>query len=159
MEEARLKLRSYLIPRIRYSLVRECYVKSPIKRVGSSKELVDFLHSQLDDWDREVFLVIHLDTKNQIMDIHLASIGSLSASIVSPREIWCNAVRNQAAAVLLAHNHPSGTANPSGPDRDTTERLVSSGKLLGIRVLDHIIIGSYGDYFSFADAGLMQEST
>jgi DNA repair protein RadC len=155
MEEPRLKLKSYLIPRIRYSLVRESYVKSPIKRVGSSKELVDFLHSQLDDWDREVFLVIHLNTKNQIMNIHFASIGSLSTSIVHPREIWCYAVRNQAAAVIFAHNHPSGDPSPSREDKECTQRLYEAGKLLGIRCLDSIVLG-HDDYYSFADAGLLE---
>jgi len=160
MEATKPKLRSYKIPRIRYSLVRENYVDSPIKRVAASKEVVEFLHSQLDDWDREAFLVIHLDTKNQITDFHIASIGSLSTSIVHPREIWCYAVRNQAAAVIFAHNHPSSDPSPSREDRECTDRLVKAGKILGIRVLDHIIVGSYSEHFSFADAGLLiQEST
>lgn len=159
MEEIKPKLRSYKIPRIRFSLVRENYVDSPIKKIASSKECVEFLHSQLDNWDREAFLVIHLDTKNQIVDFHIASIGSLSTSIVHPREIWSCAVRNQAAAVLFAHNHPSSDPTPSREDKDCTDRLVKAGNILGIKVLDHIIIGSYGNHFSFADAGILQEST
>ena len=115
--------------------------------------------SRLDDWDREIFLVIHLDTKNQIIDICTASIGSLSASITHPREIWCYAVRNQSAAVIFVHNHPSGEATPSHEDKDCTDRLVKAGQILGIRVLDHLIIGSYGNYFSFAEAGLLQSSS
>ena len=134
-------------------------MESPIEKVHNSKGLVDFLHSQLDDWDREIFLVIHLDTKNQIIDICTASIGSLSASITHPREIWCYAVRNQSAAVIFVHNHPSGEAAPSHEDRDCTDRLVKAGKILGIKVLDHLIIGSYGNYFSFAEAGLLQSSS
>jgi DNA repair protein RadC len=158
MEEQRAKLRTYKIPRVRFSMLRESYVSSPIKRVSNSREVVAFLHEQLDDWDREVFLVVHLDTKNQITDIHLASIGSLSTSIVSPREIWSYAVRNQAGAVIFAHNHPSSDPAPSREDRDCTERLVKAGNILGIKVLDHIIIGSYAtDFFSFADAGLLNE--
>jgi DNA repair protein RadC len=158
MKELQIKPKTYWIPRIRYSLVRESYVNSPIKRISNSKELVDFLHAELDDWDREVFLVLHLDTKNNILDIHQASIGSLSTSIVHPREIWCYAVRNQAAAVIFAHNHPSGSCEPSREDRECTSRLCEAGKILGIRCLDHIVLG-FEDYYSFADAGLLQEST
>ena len=157
MEEPQIKLKTYRIPRIRYSMVRESYADSPIKRISNSKDLVEFLHAQLDDWDREAFLVVHLDSKNQIIDIHIASIGSLSTSIVHPREVWCYAVRNQAAAVLFAHNHPSGDPAPSREDRECTSRLIQSGKILGIRVLDHIVLG-FNDYFSFADAGLLQQS-
>jgi len=67
--ESSLNLKTYKIPRIRYSLIRESYADSPIEKVQNSSDLVDFLHDQLDDWDREVFLVIHLDVKNQIIDM------------------------------------------------------------------------------------------
>ena len=157
--ESSLNLKTYKIPRIRYSLIRESYVESPIEKVQNSRDLVGFLHTQLDDWDREVFLVIHLDSKNQIIDICTASIGSLSTSITHPREIWCYAVRNQSAAVIFVHNHPSGEATPSHEDKDCTDRLVKAGQILGIRVLDHLIIGAYGNFFSFADSGLLKSSS
>jgi DNA repair protein RadC len=158
MSDLNIKPKSYRIPRIRFSMIRESFVNSPIKKISNSRELVDFLHAQLDDWDREVFMVLHLDSKNNILDIHIASIGSLSTSLVHPREVWCYAIRNQAAAVIFAHNHPSGCHLPSREDLQCTERLINAGKILGIRVLDHIIIGAYAEYYSFADAGHMQES-
>jgi DNA repair protein RadC len=157
MSDLNIKPKSYRIPRIRYSMIRESFVNSPIKRISNSSELVEFLHAQLDDWDREVFMVLHLDTKNNILNIHFASIGSLSTSVVHPREIFCHAVRNQSAAIICAHNHPSGDSAPSREDKEATDRLVQAGKILGIRVLDHIVIGSYStQYFSFADSGLIQ---
>ena len=158
MSDLNIKPKSYRIPRIRFSMIRESYVDSPIKKVSNSSELVEFLHAQLDDWDREVFLVIHLDAKNQIIDLHLASIGSLSSSLVHPREVMCYAVRNQACGIIFCHNHPSQDPAPSREDRDCTQRLTEAGRILGIKVLDHIIIGSYGGYFSFADSGLISSS-
>jgi DNA repair protein RadC len=98
-----------------------------------------------------------LDQKNQVIGLHTVSIGSLTASIVHPRECFKPAILSNAAAIILAHNHPSGDCQPSREDRALTQRLVETGKLLGISVLDHIIIGDgTSSYFSFADEGLLQ---
>jgi len=102
----------------------------------------------------EVFRVVQLDSKNHFMNFEDVSRGSLSTSIVHPREVFCSAVRERAAAIICLHNHPSGDPQPSREDRECTGRLCQAGKILGIRFLDHIIIGET-DYFSFADAGLM----
>ena len=82
----------------------------------------------------------------------LVSIGSLSTSVVHPREVFAPAVRDSAAALIFFHNHPSGDPTPSREDRDCTQRLVQAGQILGIRVLDHIVFG-YNGYYSFSDSG------
>jgi DNA repair protein RadC len=84
-------------------------------------------------------------------------VGSLSTSVVHPREVFAPAVKDSSAAILFLHNHPSGDPAPSREDRECTSRLCQAGKILGIRVLDHIVLG-FDDYFSFADAGLFQQS-
>ncbi|MDR1961803.1 MAG: DNA repair protein RadC [Gracilibacteraceae bacterium] len=91
--------------------------------------------------DREHFRVILLNTKNMVLGIEPVSIGSLNTSVVHPRECFKEALRYGANAVILAHNHPSGDPAPSRQDIDLTRRLVESGKILGIEVLDHIIVG------------------
>jgi DNA repair protein RadC len=90
---------------------------------------------------KEIFRVVFLDTKNRIIDYEDISVGSLNASIVHPREVFNRAVKKSAAGVILIHNHPSGNPAPSGEDIAITKRLVQSGELLGINVLDHVIIG------------------
>jgi DNA repair protein RadC len=107
------------------------------------------------DVDREHFVVLMLDQKNKVVGIHTVSVGSLTASIVHPREMYKVAILSNAASLICGHNHPSGDCQPSREDRALTTRLVEAGKLLGIAVLDHIIIGGEGRYFSFADEGLL----
>lgn len=102
----------------------------------------------------EVFRVLLLNSKNRVLFFEDVSRGSLSTSVVHPREVFWDAIYHRAAAVLFLHNHPSGDPQPSREDRECTNRLCSAGKLLGIRVLDHIIIGE-DTYFSFADSGLL----
>lgn len=106
----------------------------------------------LADESRECFLALHLDTKNRLICLDVVSIGSLSASIVHPREVFKAALLSSAAAVVFVHNHPSGDPAPSREDRAMTHRLAAVGELLGVRVLDHIIIGTDG-YTSLADLG------
>jgi len=104
----------------------------------------------------EVFKVLVLDSKNRPLHIEMISRGSLSTSIVHPREVFWSAVYHRAAAIICVHNHPSGDPAPSKEDRDCTDRLHRAAKILGIRLLDHLVIGAE-DYFSFSDAGLIQE--
>jgi DNA repair protein RadC len=100
----------------------------------------------------EVFYVLLLDAKHRSLRDVQVSAGSLTATIVHPREVFAPAVRDGAAAVILAHNHPSGDPAPSPEDVELTRRLRSAGDLIGIVVLDHVIVGAQG-HFSFADAG------
>ena len=121
-------------------------------KITSSNDLFTHYHPTLRDLRREIFKVILLDAKHAIMRDATVSEGSLTLSIVHPREVFTLAVKESAAAVIFLHNHPSGDPTPSQEDRVLTARLVSAGEVLGIRVLDHLVIGD-GRYVSFADQG------
>lgn len=126
----------------------------PGDRFTSSQDIFEHYHEKLRDRKKEVFLSLLLDSKNRMLKEVQISEGSLNASIVHPREVFAAVIRESAAAVLFVHNHPSGDPTPSREDIDLTERLAEAGKLMGVRVLDHIIIGS-GNYVSFCDRGLL----
>jgi len=121
-------------------------------KITSSRDLFTHYHPTLRDLRHEVFKVVLLDAKHAIMRDVTVSEGSLTLSIVHPREVFTLAVRESAAAVIFLHNHPSGDPTPSQEDRILTARLVSAGEVLGIRVLDHLVVGD-GRYVSFADKG------
>jgi DNA repair protein RadC len=108
----------------------------------------------MENQPNEVFAILCLNTKNKIVGVHTISIGSLNASIVHPREVFKAALLNNAASIILAHNHPSGHPEPSQEDIETTKRLVKAGEIIGIKVLDHIIIGDRR-YISLGERGLM----
>jgi DNA repair protein RadC len=93
--------------------------------------------------DREHFRVVLLNTKNQVLAVETISVGGLSSSLVHPREVFKRAIQRSAAALILVHNHPSGDPTPSSEDLEVTKRLQEAGKILGIEVLDHIIIGDH----------------
>jgi DNA repair protein RadC len=144
-----------VLPRYRIMLVKESedtFTKYP--KFQNSRELFDSFREELAVLDREHFFLITLDSKNRTIGYHTVSVGSLSTSVVHPREVWKPAILDNSAAVIFLHNHPSGDPAPSREDRECTNRLVEASKILGIRVLDHIIFGAT-DYFSFADAGTL----
>jgi DNA repair protein RadC len=120
----------------------------------SSRQVFAHFHERLRDLKKEVFLTLMLDSKNRVLRELQISEGSLNASIVHPREVFQPVIRESAAAVLFVHNHPSGDPEPSREDLELTNRLSDAGALMGVRVLDHIIIGS-GRYISLADQGLI----
>lgn len=123
-------------------------------RVGSSRDIDAALRPRLADRDVEHFVAIALDAKNRpIGEVEVAR-GGLSACPVSPADVFRALLREAAAGVVFVHNHPSGEPSPSADDVALTERLRRAGELLGVRVLDHVIIGREG-YFSFLDAGLL----
>lgn len=99
---------------------------------------------------RENFFAVLLDVRRRILSLHVVSTGFVDMAPVHPREVFSAAVRDSAAAVVVAHNHPSGDATPSDEDRQVTERLRRAGELLGIEVLDHLVVGA-DRYYSFAD--------
>lgn len=121
-------------------------------KIASSRDLYEHFHPTLRDLRHEIFTVVLLDAKHAILRETTISKGSLTVSIVHPREVFSLAVKEAAAAVIFVHNHPSGDPTPSHEDRVLTARLVEAGELLGIRVLDHVIVGD-GRYVSFADQG------
>lgn len=111
------------------------------------------MFSFLQQETKEYFLTLHLDGKNRIVCMEEVSVGSLNQSIVHPREVFKTAILSSAAAIIMIHNHPSLDPAPSREDREITRRLKEAGDLLGIRVLDHIIVGN--TYFSFVEQGLI----
>jgi len=123
-----------------------------------SKELADpekvyrLIKSKLKDYHKEHFYMVALNSRNHL--ITEVSVGSLNASIVHPREVFAEAIKNKAAAVIIAHNHPSGDPNPSEDDLEITKRLVEAGKILGIEVIDHIIV-TKNNFFSFKNKKLI----
>jgi len=121
-----------------------------------SQDVFDTYSVRLRDAKQETFTVILLDSKNRFLREETVALGSLNQSIVHPREVFRPAIQGAAASVILVHNHPSGDPSPSDEDIRVTERLVEAGKLLGIRVLDHIIVGE-GRYFSFFDQRRLDE--
>ncbi len=125
-----------------------------LERFTSPAQVFDFFHHELRDNRKELFLTLLLDGKNRITRKVQVSEGSLNQSIVHPREVFAPAVRESAAAVIFIHNHPSGDPAPSREDHEITRRLNEAGEILGIKVLDHIIIGD-GAYFSFVESGLL----
>lgn len=97
--------------------------------------------SDIRNSDREQFVCLHLDARNQVNALEVVSVGSLNASLVHPREIFKAAILNNAASVILAHNHPSDDATPSREDIELTRRMVQAGEIIGIEILDHIVAG------------------
>jgi DNA repair protein RadC len=125
-------------------------------KVTSPQDLVNYFQPRLQHLRKEVFKAVLLNTKHQMLKDVTVSEGSLSASLVHPREAFLPAIKESAAAVIFLHNHPSGDPTPSSEDKELTLRLAEVGQLVGISVLDHIIIGSGSPgYISFRDAGLL----
>ncbi|MEL7499566.1 MAG: DNA repair protein RadC [Planctomycetota bacterium] len=125
---------------------KTCYEK--IVRIKSSSDAVEFCRAHfsrlISDSLQEQFHVITLDTKNKLLDTHHVTTGTLDASLVHPREVFRPAIRDAASSILLAHNHPSGDPSPSHEDYSVTRRLTEVGKMIGIDVLDHIVMGKSG---------------
>ncbi|PEJ57991.1 DNA repair protein RadC [Bacillus sp. AFS002410] len=111
--------------------------------------------SYIADEDREVFLVLMLNTKNQVVGLHRAHVGSLNSSIVHPRDVMKAAILNNAASIIVSHQHPSGNASPSQEDIEVTKRLAEAGKILGIEVLDHVIVSHTGKHVSLKEKGYL----
>lgn len=118
----------------------------------------DLLYPQtkrkIKDHFKEHFLVCSLTTRNTLIAIDVVSIGTLSASLVHPRECYSIAIKRHSASIIIAHNHPSGETDPSDDDMKITRRLVDAGKVMGIEVLDHIIVCQNG-YLSFKESLLI----
>ncbi len=114
------------------------------------------VHAHFFEWLRacesERFHALLLDGRHRVMGDVLVSQGTLTASLVHPREVFRAAIRRSAAALVLVHNHPSGDPSPSAEDRRVTERLVQAGELIGIRVIDHVVVAERG-YHSFSESG------
>ena len=125
-------------------------------KLSSPEACVSYLMPRMRYEQQEKFLVLLLDSKNQLLKCQQVSEGTLNASVVHPREVFAPAMLHRAACVLAAHNHPSGDPAPSIEDRKLTQALEATGTVMGIPLLDHIIIGD-GRYFSFRENGYLDE--
>ncbi len=123
-------------------------------KVHGPNDLFSYIESQLRFQPREQFYIIMLDTRNRIIRHVLISSGGLSSSVIQPRDVFREAVKANAAAIVLVHNHPSGDALPSEADRTSTQRLTEIGQMMGVEVLDHIVVGAEGSV-SLRSLGLM----
>jgi len=135
-------------------ILKEHIIKKPIYQ--SSKEIFDYLYYSMRDLKKEVFKVIYLNSRSQIIDTATLFEGTLDSIPISPREIVETTIKARAAALIFVHNHPSGDPTPSKSDKQLTRDLVFIGDVLQVKVLDHIIIGE-DSYFSFADEGLIEK--
>jgi len=122
--------------------------------VKSPEEVASLFIEEMRYLKKEYFKALLLNTKNEIIKIENISIGNLNSSVVHPREVFCTAIKKSACSLIVVHNHPSGNPMPSQTDIDITRRLVDAGELLGIKVLDHLIIGD-GTYVSMKEQMLL----
>ena len=131
----------YIIPQYRLVLVKEPGIK-PAKLTGP--ESFEQFAQPLMHYSEEHFIAFHLDSKLQVVGYQEVSKGTISASLVHPREVFKAALLSNAYAVIVAHNHPSGSLTPSREDIETTKTLIAAGKILGVQVIDHCIVSSEG---------------
>ena len=121
-------------------LVRENGARAKPYRIIGPRDIHQAFAS-LSECDRERFYSVHLDSQNHVCGLELVTQGVLNASLITPREVYKAAILSNAGALILVHNHPSGNPDPSQEDRFVTKQLVESGKVMGIPIVDHIIIG------------------
>lgn len=143
----------YKIPDYKVMLVKDSNVPSDKKRISSPVDVVSMFKSYLQGADREHFCIAMLDRKGNLLGLNTVSVGDLHSSIVHPREVFKPAIVIGASSIILCHNHPSGDTTPSNEDIAVTRKLVEGGKILGIEVLDHVIIGDR--YCSLKERGLI----
>lgn len=120
---------------------RQSLAKKNIKKITCAEDVFDLYHERLKDEKQEQFIVLALNNKNGIIKEEIISKGVIDSAIIDPREVFKPAIRSSAAKIILVHNHPSGDPLPSKEDQEVTRKLIESGELLGIKVLDHVIIG------------------
>jgi len=134
----------------RYDIDKQ--VSNPIKARDLFVEVLE-----LDQRAEEVFAIATLDVHNKVTGVFEVSTGTLSSSLVAPREVFKRAILMNAAGIVLAHNHPSGVADASSDDVSVTKKLQKAGKIMGINVVDHIIIGSRDNFISMQEENLMKD--
>ena len=123
-------------------------------RINSPQDVANLLAAEMATFEQEHLKALLLNTRNEVLSVHEIYVGNVNSSVVRPAEVLRPAVRSNAPSVIVVHNHPSGDPVPSKADIDITRDLVSSGKLLGIELLDHIVIGGAKRYVSMKESGL-----
>lgn len=148
---------SYEMEVVNIRLVNEpsWYSKEPL---NSPQKIAEFMSKELRSYDREVFCILNLTTDSKVINMNIVSMGTLNASLVSPREVFKSSSLSNAASIIAVHNHPSGNLFPSQNDLQITKMLMQAGELLGIELLDHVIVGGgKGEYYSFYNHNLLKE--
>ena len=135
-------------------MVKESSFQYLARQILSPSDAYEMIKEQLEDLDREQFIIACLNTKNEPTNITVVSVGSLNKAIVHPREVFKTAILSNAASIMAFHNHPSGETTPSQQDIQLTNRLYEAGELLGIKLLDHLIIGD-GTFTSLKEKGYL----
>jgi DNA repair protein RadC len=143
-----------LVQEVAREFLKEKILDKPFYK--SSREIFDYLYHSMRDLKKEVFKVIYLNSQNQVIETADLFKGTVNGSSVAPREVMEGAIKRNVVSLIFVHNHPSGNPEPSASDKELTRELVYAGKIMRIKVLDHIIIGE-NRYFSFADDGLIEE--
>jgi DNA repair protein RadC len=143
-----------LVQEVANEFLRQKVIDKPVYKTG--REIFEYLYHSMRDLKAELFKVIYLNGRNQIIEIDDLFEGTVNASSIYPREVMKAAIKNGAVSLILVHNHPSGDPEPSKYDKDVTRDLVFAGNIMRIKVLDHIIIGN-DRYYSFASQGLIEE--
>ncbi|WP_415405750.1 JAB domain-containing protein [Sulfurovum sp. CS9] len=134
-------------------MVQEKAQEYKVNRITSASDVYSLLHEYAKK-DKEHFLIVTLDGSSKIIEHRVIHIGTLNQSIVHPREVFRPAIQDNAAGIVIAHNHPSGTLEASRADIQITQRLKEVSKLVGIELQDHVILSKEG-YYSFSDEGLL----
>ncbi len=124
------------------------------QKISSSRDVFDIIMPQMRDRKTELFKVIYLNSSNKIIEINDAAVGTVNQAMPIVREIIHSALQKFAAAIICVHNHPSANISPSAEDKKFTQELVAAGKLMDVKMLDHIIIGD-GNFYSFAEEGIL----
>ena len=135
-------------------MVKESSFLYQTRQILSPNDAYEMIKEQLEGLDREQFIIACLNTKNEPTNISVVSVGSLNKAIVHPREVFKTAILSNAASIMAFHNHPSGETTPSQQDIQLTNRLYEAGELLGIKLLDHLIIGD-GTFTSLKEKGYL----
>lgn len=130
------------------------YKSGEVYKISQPNDAAKIVMEEMRFLKQEILKVIMLNTKNLVIKSKDVSLGSLNSSIVHPREVFCDAIKSSSASIIICHNHPSGDPTPSNEDISITHRLKECGKLLGVELLDHIIIGD-GKYISLKEKGIL----
>lgn len=144
------------VPFVRVMMVKERELPYAMEEVNEPEKVAVFTQKLLAGADREYLLVLSIDNAGKLAAIEVVSIGTVNAALAEPREIFKHAILANATGIVMVHNHTSGRCVPSDEDKETTKRIEKAGKILGIPLMDHIIVGD--GYFSFKKEGLHQHN-
>lgn len=148
----------YELEVVNIRLVREpsWYSEVPLRK---TKDAAELMAREFADYDREVFCILNLASDGKVINMNIVSMGTLNASLVSPREVFKSSILSNAASIIAVHNHPSGCVNPSKQDKIITQRLREAGGLMDIELLDHIIVGGKNrQYYSFREENILNNN-